>query len=111
MKKNLIWIIPVSLIILAAIAIPMFKWQQAEAMNSKVTKQQEIIAVQSSFIATYGQTAQITAFIKPEDLKIYGVSWSDGKYIHTSLFVNGVWVEIARQDLPQYLQPTPSPSK
>jgi len=108
MKRKLIWIIPLCVVIIAIIGFLGFKWQQAEAKADETTKKTESLAVESSFYQVYGQTVKINNFVKPEDLKIYGVSWVDEKYSHVSLCVNGVWVEISRQDLPQTIQPTPT---
>lgn len=109
MKKKLIWIIPVCIIVLAAIGLPIFKWQQAEAKSNQSSKIQEVQAVENSFLATYGKDVKVNAFVSPEELKIYGVTFTDEKYIHTSLCVNGVWVEIARIEIPQTVVPNPAP--
>lgn len=99
MKKKLLYIIPIIIVILFSIIFPVVKWKQAEGKNTEVNKQQESIIIESSFYSTYGQKAEIKNFVRPEDLKIYGVLWADDGYIHTSLWINGVWVEIAKQEL------------
>jgi hypothetical protein len=101
LKRKLIWIIPACLMILASMALPWYK------LNVQNTNQESQI-VRSSFFQTYGQTAKINNFVKPEDIRIYGAYWQDEKYIHTSLCFNGVWVEIARQEIVK-IQPTPAP--
>jgi hypothetical protein len=108
--KKLFWIIPLCLVIIAAITIPLVMWQKAEAKANDATKNQENLAVQASFVQTYGNTAKVNNFVKPEDIKIYGVNWSDETYNHTSICVNGVWVEIARTELPKSIQPTTTPT-
>lgn len=108
MKKRLFWIVPVVVILLAAIAFPVFKWQELEANSKNLANLQEATLVENSFFQTYGQQVKINNFVKPEDIKIYGVSWSDDQYVHTSLNVNGVWVEIGRTEIPKTVTPTPT---
>lgn len=109
MKKKLLWILPVCIIVLFAIGFPLFQWQKAEARNNDAAKLQEIQAINNSFLQIYGKDVKVNAFVEPKDLKIYGVTFTDTKYVHTSLCVNGVWVEIARNELPQTVTPTPTP--
>ena len=102
--KKLFWIIPISLVVLFAIVFPLFKWQQAEAKNNLTVQRQETLAVQNSFLQVYGNTAKINVFVEPKDIKIYGANWTDGKANITSICVNGVWVDIAKTDLPKQVQ-------
>ena len=101
MNKKLL-IIPLCLAVAFAIAVP---WYKLEAKSNDIAKQQEILSISQSFVNTYGSNVKVNNFIEPQNIKLYAVSWSDESYTHVSLSVNGVWVEIARQELPKSIEP------
>ena len=102
MRKRLFWIIPLAIVVIAAIAFP---WYRLTVSAAEVTKTQELKAVSNSFIATYGSKVTVNDLVEPENVKMYVVSWSDDTYVHVSININGVWAEIARQELPKTVTP------
>lgn len=105
MKRKLIWIIPSILIVTLAIAFP---WYKLQAKNVDIQKQQEALAVAQSFVGTYGNNAKINNVVTPENIKIYGYSWTDGKFNYVSICINGAWVDISKQEI-KNLTPIPNP--
>jgi hypothetical protein len=112
MKKRLFWIIPLIIVVLAAIIYP---WQKIYFENKKNSQQQEEYQQQQeeyqtiagSFAGWYGAQARISNIATPKIIR--AVYWTDDKYMHASLYIDGVWFEYAREEIPS-AAPTPAPS-
>ncbi len=82
--------------------------RNVSGMPQQAMSQNELMALQISFIKQYGTQATITEAIVP---KIYEVAWTDGQGVkNVSINVGGVWVLIASvSSSPPTSPPTTTP--
>jgi hypothetical protein len=102
LRKKLIWIIPLALVIIAAIVYP---WYKLQTQNQANQQQSENISIATSFVNNYGPQAKISNISTPKTIR--AVYWTDDNYMHASLYIDGIWFEYAREPK---LQSTPASS-
>lgn len=91
-NKGLILIVLIVLITLSGWV--MFYRLQSSSRNASV-----IASIVTSCMQTYGTQTKVIQVSIPQ--KEYMVIWEDGTDRHASLWIDGIWVEIAREPLQQ----------
>lgn len=94
-KKRIIYG-AIALTLVAIVATPsILLWNS----HKEASKEDEATALQLAFVQRYGPEAELIQITKPKDIYVY--YWQGSEEVHATLWIDGLWIEVATISLPE----------